>query len=380
MNNLISGLFSGIKSIFIWLMLCASSGMASASITEEKDSSQNHLKDKFTVHGGVDAYFGYNSQRPINGNIPYLVSMNRHQEVNVNLAYVDVQYQTNHVRGRLSPGFGTYMQANYALEPVGFRNILEASLGFKPFRKKNLWLDAGIFGAPFTNENPISKDQLMYTRSLGSEFSPYYLSGLKLTIPVGKKLNFYVYFINGWQQIWDLNLKKSLATQLEYQPNQKNTINWNIYAGDERFNLLPQYRMRYFSDIYWTHNPKGKVSVTQTGYVGFQTQSFQKTFTKTNAWYNYSVIGRYRINDCHSFSVRLEYFSDPYNKLLILPYNSNKEFSVFSTSACYNYQIYKEIWLRFEGRYFRSKDDIYIGDSNPTAEHFWVTSNLTFWL
>ncbi|NJN00112.1 MAG: outer membrane beta-barrel protein, partial [Phormidesmis sp. RL_2_1] len=51
------------------------------------------------------------------------------------------------------------------------------------FKNKQIWLDAGVFGSPYTNESAISKDHLMYTRSFAPEYVPYYLAGVKLSVP-----------------------------------------------------------------------------------------------------------------------------------------------------------------------------------------------------
>ncbi|MBK8373095.1 MAG: outer membrane beta-barrel protein [Saprospiraceae bacterium] len=162
------------------------------------------------------------------------------------------------------------MNANYQAEPNTLQNIVEASAGFRLFKKKEIWIDAGVIGSPYTNESAISKDHLMYTRSLAPEYVPYYLSGIKFSIPINKKINLYAYLINGWQQIQDVNKGKAIGTQVEYRPNNLNLINWNVYIGDERSQVSPQNRMRYFTDVYWIYNPEGKFSITSCAYVGNQ--------------------------------------------------------------------------------------------------------------
>ncbi|NJO01090.1 MAG: outer membrane beta-barrel protein [Bacteroidia bacterium] len=149
------------------------------SLNQEKEE-----KAEITVGGYVDAYYGYNFAQP-EGSVPYFVSMARHNEVNINLAFVDVRYTSPNVRARFAPGFGTYMNANYANEEGVLKNLLEASVGVRLV--KNIWLDAGILPSPYTNEGPISKDQLMYTRSFAPEYVPYYLAGARLGIPWVKK-------------------------------------------------------------------------------------------------------------------------------------------------------------------------------------------------
>lgn len=113
--------------------------------------------------------------------------MQRNNELNVNLAFIDLRYRTDNFRARLIPGFGSYVNANYTNENGTLKNIIESSVGFKLFKNKNIWADVGILGSPYTNESAISKDHLMYTRSFAPEYVPYYLSGVKFTVPLYQK-------------------------------------------------------------------------------------------------------------------------------------------------------------------------------------------------
>ncbi|MBL0083634.1 MAG: outer membrane beta-barrel protein [Saprospiraceae bacterium] len=85
----------------------------------------------------------------------------------------------------------------------------------------------------YTNESAISKDHLMYTRSLAPEYVPTIFSGVKLTMPISAKVTAYLYLLNGWQQIKDNNVNLAFGSQLEYRPDDQNLINWNTYIGDE---------------------------------------------------------------------------------------------------------------------------------------------------
>ena len=177
--------------------------------TAAMDTTDFRYQGKVTVEGYIDTYYAYDFNKPASGNRPYSVSMARHNEFTINLAYVSVKYSSSRLRGKFVPGFGTYMNANYTNESSSLRNIVEASAGVKLWKNKNVWLDVGVFGSPYTNESAISKDHLAYTRSFAPEYVPYYLSGVKLSVPLSAKLNAYFYLLNGWQQIQDVNNNKS---------------------------------------------------------------------------------------------------------------------------------------------------------------------------
>ena len=147
------------------------------------DTAGGEHLGKITLGACVDVYANSSGA----GNtLPYMVSSAQNNTFAVNLAMLDIRYQTSGIRARLVPAFGTYMNANLANEPGTLKNLLEASVGVRISQKHDVWLDAGILGSPYTNENPVSKDQIMYTRSLSAENSPYYLSGMKLGLPLRK--------------------------------------------------------------------------------------------------------------------------------------------------------------------------------------------------
>src|SRR5690606_22982919 len=95
-----------------------------------------------TFSGFVEGYYSYDFNEPENNTRPgFLYSHNRHNEFNVNLAFVKGSYNTERTRANLAIAVGTYMNANYAAEPGVLKNIYEANAGVKLSRYKNLWLD-----------------------------------------------------------------------------------------------------------------------------------------------------------------------------------------------------------------------------------------------
>ncbi len=370
------------KNVLIFclvIMVLLSRQNASAQVvnTGLMDTSNFDYQGKVTVGGYVDTYYGYNFNKPSTGENPYFVSMARHNEFNINLAFVDVKYSSSRLRARFVPGFGTYINANYASEPGALKNIVEANVGVKLFNNKNIWLDAGVLGSPYTNESAISKDHLMYTRSFAPEYVPYYLSGIKLTVPLNEKFNGYVYLINGWQQIQDQNKGKSVGTQLEYRPNNFWLLNWNTYVGDERSASAPQNRTRYFSDVYFIYT-KGKLSATGSLYSGIQQVMLTSGSTENRKWFNANLIGRYSFSDKVSLSGRVEYFNDP-KSVQIAPITSINGFSSYSSGLCLNLHLASNIMARFEGRTFFSTKDVYLRDNNPVKTSNLLISNLTIW-
>jgi hypothetical protein len=361
-------------TIFSFNALCQ---VENTGMTDRADSTE---LGKVNVRGYVDTYYGFDFNQPAFSDRPYAVSSPRHNEVNINLAYIDLKYQNSRVRARFIPGVGTYVNSNYAAEVGTLRNIIEANVGLKLFANKDIWVDAGVMGSPFSNETAISKDHLMYTRSFAPEFVPYYLSGVRLTYPISAKLNGYFYIVNGWQQITDVNNPLSVATQLEWRPTNNLLLNWNTYIGDEFSAREPNYGMRYFSDVYAIYNPSAKWKFTACAYAGIQ-QRRDTILQKENhaTWWQANIIGQYSISNNTSIAARLEYFEDV-NSVVIQPITNVNGFNSWSTGACLNVKVTNNALFRLEGRHFLSNRNMYINaQRNPSANSSLLITNITVW-
>ena len=70
------------------------------------------------ISGYIETYYSHDFNKPANNTRPsFIYSHNRNNEVNVNLAFIKANYQTERLRANLAMALGTYMSANYAAEP-----------------------------------------------------------------------------------------------------------------------------------------------------------------------------------------------------------------------------------------------------------------------
>jgi len=346
-------------------------------MTDRQDSLE---LGKVKISGYVDVYYGFDFNEPLNSDRPYSVSSPRHNEINVNLAYVDFKYQNDKIRARFVPGVGTYINSNYASESGSLKGIVEANVGVKLHKSKEIWVDAGIMGAPFTNESAVSKDHLMYTRSFSAEYSPYYITGVRLTYPINEKFCTYAYVINGWQQISDVNNPLSVAGQLEYKPTNNLLVNYNFYIGSEQSLQNPNFGNRYFNDLYFIYKSSKKISFTSNVYYGLQ--SSKNTLNQQTSllpWYQGNFIARYALGNETSVSGRIEYFED-LNKIVIQPETSSPGFSTFSAGLCFDKKFGKHAMFRLEGRHYFSEQNIYLNSKqNPTNSDNLLIASLSAW-
>ncbi len=358
------------------MLACVSFVQVRAQIvnTATMDTLETTVIGRLGIGGYIDSYWGYHSAPLATREAPYFVSSARQNEITINLAYLDLRYRAKNLRARFVPAFGTYMNANYTNEPGTLRNLLEANVGVLLHAKRRIWLDVGVLGSPYTNESAISKDHLMYTRSLAPEHVPYYLSGVKLSVPLSSKINTYWYVLNGWQVIQDNNERKAIGTQFEYRPNALMLFNWNTFVGDERSANNPEFRTRFFTDLFWIFRPSEKWDATSCVYVGRQ----QLVAGSARNWWQANLIGRHHFTSSVSLSARVEYFQDADRAVANLP--GNRPFTAWSTGACLNVQVHEQALFRVEGRQFYSPDRSFTSDQNqPLARAAWFTASLTAW-
>lgn len=355
-------------------LLCLLSSPLYAQVTNTAmmDSADYKVKGRVSIEGFLDCYYAYNFNEPENNNQPYLVSMARHNEININLALIDLKYSSHRIRARVVPGFGTYVNANYARENGSLKNLIEANTGIKLFKSKAIWLDVGVLGSPYTNESAISKDHLAYTRSFAAENVPYYLSGVKLSLPLSKKVNTYFYLVNGWQQISDQSSSKCFATQFEYRPTGNLLLNWNTYIGNEQSAIDSVKGLRIFSDVFMIYN-NDRWAATASVYAGQQQAESGDRY-----WWQANIIGRYAISPEISVSARGEYFQDN-DGSLIIPITQQDHFRSYGTSMGININVDSNLLFRTEARYLFSDLPVYKRGYTAVNNSFSLTTSVCVW-
>lgn len=363
------------------LMLCSVVAQAQINIPLPlaKAPELEAPKDTLVISGYVDGYFNLDAINPGKTRRPYAAASARLKQFAVNLAYFSIGYRSERVRVQLTPGFGTYMQDNYGHENVLNRFLLETYGGFKLSKKKNMWLDIGIFTSPYTYETPISKDQLLYSRSLAAENAPYYVSGLRFTLPLSPKFTLTLYGLNGWQIINFNNASArtpAFASQLQYKVNPRTSLYWNTFVGDAGSNNQPWLSARYFNDFFVQYQG-ARWDVSGTAYVGLQ--GVYNSAKPSYTWYSVNATARYKFNTKLSLSGRMEYFSDP-NGILTAPSQlQTRAFNVYSGTLGLNYAPIKNVLLRLEGRGYGGQNGIFSNNGRQVNYSAILFSSLCVW-
>lgn len=322
--------------------------------------------------GYVEGYYSYDLNKPVNNARPgFLYSHNRHNEFNVNLAFLKGSYSAERVRANIALAVGTYMNANYAAEPGVLKNIFEANAGYKLSPNKNLWFDIGIMPSHIGFESAVSKDDWTLTRSMVADNSPYFESGAKLGYTSDNGvLSLSILALNGWQRITRVegNSLMSWGTQVFVKTGDRVSLNYSTFFGTDKADSVRQTRS--YHNIYGIFQITDKIGLTAGFDIGFEDKS--PTDKENNQWYTPVGILRFTPNEKWAFAVRGEYYSDE-NGVIIATGTPNG-FKTTGLSANIDFMPMKNAVLRVEVRNLTSKDEIFIdADGNPAKSNTAIT-------
>jgi hypothetical protein len=265
----------------------------------------------------VDTYYAYDFGRPATFDRVFTTQAERHDEFNVNLAYVAASLTSDRIRGRVALQAGTSVQANYAGEPATgsvsgptlSRHIQEATAGAR--LASTLWVDAGVYFSYIGWEGWISRDNPTYTRSLVADYTPYYLSGVHLTWQPhsngrSSPLTFQLHLMNGWQNVSENNHGKAVGLRIDWQVSSHVALAYADFFGNERPQGVPA-ATRVFNQVM-LKGASGRFS--GQGQIDYGNES-------GHDWYGLVAIGRESVAPTVALSLRVERYSDPHQVIAV---------------------------------------------------------------
>lgn len=343
---------------------------ASANAVAQVEAAADTAKPELAFSAYVDAYYAYDFGHPRSDNRPaFLYQYNRHNEVDLNLGMARVDYARDRVRAALGLMLGTYPQANTIQEPELLRNIYEARVGFKLSKKRELWLDAGVFTSHIGLESAVGIENYTLTRSVNAENSPYYLSGAKLTWTISPKLEVAGLFVNGWQRMRRIQDRTPcFGTQMLWSMKKDMKFNWSTFLGSDTPDSLGLYRV--FNNFWWSWEGK-KWGFQVAGDIGFQ-EKYRST--GWNSWAGAVAMLRRAVGTRFHIVGRSEYYADP-DQVMVA---TGKTFglSTFGYSLGVDLLVATNAMVRLEGRTFHGTDRVFENIYGPTPDNTSITISM----
>jgi hypothetical protein len=336
------------RIVFAAIIFCFSFSSSVCSQSADSAKSPSHLP---VIHAGLDFFTHYRNYFPKNQFNAQAANSSfgrNFRLIDLNLAWCSISYENERARFKATPALGYFMDKNYGSEPIGLRNMFEAYGGFCISESKNIWIDAGILPSPVSFENGFSHLQMLYSRGLAAEFSPYYFTGIRLSVPLNETLLMRLYGLNGWQVIRETNEGKSALINLEWTPSSAHVLNLNLYAGNEGNALNPSFR--YLSEIYYIGIYK-KWKLAAGVYSGWNQSKFQNDLKMYN-WAQANLCLEYFFSTKFSLALRAESFYDPDFQMLGTGFKD----LVSGSAMCFNVRVTNDCMFRTELRSYLYED------------------------
>jgi Putative beta-barrel porin-2, OmpL-like. bbp2 len=294
-----------------------------------------------------------------------LYSHNRHNEFNLNLAYLKAAYSSERVRGNIALMAGTYVQDNLSGEEAQLRPLYEANIGFRLAPK--WWIDAGVLPSHIGFESAKSSDCATLTRSLIAENSPYYETGTKLSYAPDQKLSIAFLALNGWQRIGRLPGSKgpNFGTQVYWKPIRIITLNHSSFVGYDK----TAETLRVFNNFYGIIDFHSKWQLTVGLDYGWERR--KSVPIHHGEWIGTATILRWQCSDKNAIAFRSEFYSDDQGIIL------GKSLSVAGFSLNFDRKIAENALWRVEGRFFQANKSTFWDEDGVRRTSPWLSTSFS---
>jgi hypothetical protein len=356
------------KGIIIQFFTCQCALM---SFSQENGALDQ--KPNLSFSGFIDIFHVYDFNQPKSiQRQSFFYNHNRHNEFNLNLGLLKFEIEQSKYRANIGLQTGTYVNDNMVSEPGFLKNIFEANIGISLNKKNNIWLDAGILPSHIGFESAISIDNFTLSRSLSAENSPYFLTGMKLTINPSDNLEIAGLFVNGWQRIQRLegNSFPSFGTQFRYTFSKSIILNWSTFIGSDDIDI--KRRIRYFNNFFGKLRLSNKLEFITGFDLGIQ--QIAKGSFKYNYWFSPTLISKYDINNNWKAAIRVEYYNDK-NSIIISTISKNG-IQTKGISLNFDYAPSRILICRIEGRWLNNVDSIFESKNGIKRNNFFIGSSI----
>lgn len=338
------------------------------------------ISDDVKLGGFIDTYYAYDFNQPRGQDRAYTTQPVRHNEFNINLAFIDATIKRESTRGRLALQFGQSVNKNTEGEPTQGKTSGpdDAKIFQEAFVGKRIgehtWIDGGIFLGNIGAESWISKDNYTYTRALNLDYVPYYSAGVRVEHDFGHGKSAQIQVLNGWQNMSENNQGKAIGMQYKHILNQKATFTYNNFFGDEEV-VSTQPRFRAYHNFIFHYAKDDQWQYLASFDVGHQSQ---KENDGVDGWFATTLTARRVLNSDQSLALRGEYYNDRHQANVATA--TANGFQVYGASLNFDQKLDANSLWRTELRGFSSHDKIYPqGKTKLNRLDGFLVSSLTLW-
>lgn len=324
-------------------------------------SAQDSLKTahQLTFSGYADTYFaGYSTQLSTHVFQDFIAVGPRDNSFGVNIAQFGLSYEHQYVRSNITFHIGDIALATWSDE---YPYLQQANVGIR--LAESLWLDAGFFHTHLGAESFLPKNNMLSSLAFLTYNEPFFQSGAKLSWDASEKFYAELWVLNGYHSHVDNNESKSVGVLLSYAASENTSITYtNLYGRENEEGVSPR-QVRFYQNIYLNQNWNDKVILSVGFDVGVQTNSDIIDNTQGALMYGGIITTRYQFNPNWSVTGRGEIFNDKNGFIsgTMDDVNGNPtglELVAFTLGT--EYSPMEKAYLRFEGRYTSTPDDLKI--------------------
>lgn len=328
-----------------------------------RDTTVQKEKGELSYMFYVDTYYGYDFNRPYNGDRPvFLYNYNRDNEFNINLGLANFNYKNDKIEANLGLNVGTFPQSYYAGADTLLNLIYQANIKYNVCEKFDV--SVGMFAPHLGFESALSFDNMTVSQSLVSEGTPYYIAGVKAYLHPTERWNLGFVIANGWQNLYKQSGTRNngFGLQANYAVENKIELNYSNYT----FNDSQSDQWTFYNEVYVQKWFSKKWRATAgASFATINTEDYVAILTG---------IAQYKFNKQWAIAGRLEYVNDQ----SLAFYSSdtpNNPFEVAAYSANIDWSPIEQLKFRLEGRLLSSPEKMFRDDRNYSPD---TPANITY--
>ncbi len=215
----------------------------------------------------VDADYAWQFWNPVDHTIFPTTTAARHGEFNLNLAYLGFELNGLDTRwgapiGRFEVQYGSYIATIHGQDNTLTRGsflsnptlsyVKQAGVGWHFHALHGINVELGIFPSYIALESFVPQENWSYTHPFVSDFTPYYLAGLRTQLFFAENLKVELWLVNGWQSFGRWHDALTGGYLVNWRPSGRLSLTHNLYVGQEQTRASDpnSNSLRFFTDNY----------------------------------------------------------------------------------------------------------------------------------